>query len=264
MSRWLLLGLCLAACGDVSKGTVSLETPEPEPAPAPVPPPPSVQAIESTEPLPRDASYRLIRVPIDVSRARLRPVDLEFERPLRAELERSRASVVINGGFWDPEREPEGLTVTEGRAVVPFDTDLGGGVLVIEHGRARVLDAEAGAPIVEPSWSFAQQAKPRLVVNGQVNIERDTGRRADRTAVCLRDGGRTIELVHARTADERRGRDGPTLFRFAHTLVDAGCEDALNLDGGPSSGIAWREEGEVRDRPTRVGVRLGIAVHIDP
>ena len=228
------------------------------------PPPPSVRAIVSEEPLPRDARYRLTRVPIELSRARFSPVDLGFERTLRAELERSRASVVINGGFWDPEREPEGLTVSDGRVVVPFDVDLGGGVLVIEDGRARVLDAEAGEPQVAASWSFAQQAKPRLVVDGRVNVERDTGRRADRTAVCLRDGGRTIELVHARTADERRGRDGPTLFRFAHTLVAAGCDDALNLDGGPSSGMAWREGGEVRDQPTRVFVRLGIAVHIDP
>ena len=221
-------------------------------------------SIESEEPLPRDARYRLIRVPVDLGRARLQPVDLEFERTLRAELERSRASIVINGGFWDPDREPEGLTVIGGRVLVPFDADLGGGVLVVEGGRARVLDAEAGEPLVRPGWAFAQQAKPRLVVGGQVNIERDTGRRADRTAVCLRDGGRTIELVHARTADERRGRDGPTLFRFAHTLVAKGCEDALNLDGGPSSGMVWRENGVVHDRPTRVGVRLGIAVHIDP
>jgi uncharacterized protein YigE (DUF2233 family) len=257
--------LALAACGDatdrVPRAPATPATREPEPPPPT--PPPSVTSIAEDVPLPRGKTYRLVRIPIDVARARFTPVDLVWDRTVAAELEGSRASVVINGGFWNPDREPEGLTVVDGRVVVAFEPELAGGILVVEGGRARVLDGELGHPIIEPSWSFAQQAKPRLVVDGAVQIERDTGRRADRTAVCIRDEGRTIELLHARTADDRRGRDGPTLYTFAEKLVALGCDDALNLDGGPSSGLAWREDGAIRDLPTRVGVRLAIAVTLE-
>ena len=85
----------------------------------------------------------------------------------------------------------------------------------------------------ERSVDFAVQCRPRLVVGSRVNIRSDDGRRAARTALCLRDAGRTIELASARD----NGDGGPTLFQLAAELLAEGCEEALNLDGGPST--AW-------------------------
>lgn len=216
----------------------------------------------SSEPLPGGGFYELHRFRFEVAMARFAVVDLAFERPLAAALEASDGSLIFNGGFWDPDRAPEGLTVVDGQTLVPFDDDLGGGVLVVEDGRARLLDAQAGAPATE-ALDFAQQAKPRLVVGGAVNVRRARPR-ADRTALCVRDDGRTLELVVARTADDRRGRDGPTLHALAEKLVEIGCEEALNLDGGPSTGVAWRQDGAVRALPSRVAVKLAIRVGLDP
>jgi hypothetical protein len=37
---------------------------------------------------------------------------------------------------------------------------------------------------------------------------------------------------------------GPSLFALGRFLARRGCENALNLDGGPSTGVAWRERGD--------------------
>ncbi|MEO8798005.1 MAG: phosphodiester glycosidase family protein, partial [Polyangiaceae bacterium] len=104
---------------------------------------------------------------------------------------------------------------------------------------------------------FAVQCRPRLVVGSHRNIKTDDGKRAARTALCLRDGGRTIDIVVALGA----GVDaGPTLFELANELESTGCEEALNLDGGPSTGWASRLEDASVFVPPRGPVRQVIAV----
>jgi hypothetical protein len=43
-------------------------------------------------------------------------------------------------------------------------------------------------------------------------------------------------------------------------LVSRGCEGALNLDGGPSTGVAWREGGKIHALAPRGPLRHAIAV----
>jgi exopolysaccharide biosynthesis protein len=69
-------------------------------------------------------------------------------------------------------------------------------------------------------------------------VRSDDGHRAERTALCVRDAGRTVVVI----AEPRAGSRGPSLFALAQYLAagDQRCEDALNLDGGPSTGVAYR------------------------
>ncbi len=48
---------------------------------------------------------------------------------------------------------------------------------------------------------------------------------------------------------------GPSLYALGRFLAQRGCENALNLDGGPSTGVAYREGDEVKLVPPRAGVR---------
>jgi exopolysaccharide biosynthesis protein len=64
--------------------------------------------------------------------------------------------------------------------------------------------------------------------------------RAARTAACVRDGGRTLELYLTEPRDL-----GPSLSELAHFLLEQGCEHALNLDGGPSTAAAYRDAGQL-------------------
>jgi len=54
--------------------------------------------------------------------------------------------------------------------------------------------------------------------------------------------------------------NGPTLALLADMLVSRGCEGALNLDGGPSTGIAWRQDGGVQVLAPRGPLRHAVAV----
>jgi len=204
-----------------------------------------------------DDAFRLLVFPVRVAGARFRVVDLGMTRDLARVLRDTGASLVINGGFFDPSERPEGLVVSEGQILSARSDTLGGGVVVISGGRAALAPA---AGFVAPAGAaLAIQARPRLVVDAGSVIARDDGRAAERTALCLRDQGREIEVVVAR--GEVAGK-GPTLAMLADMLVSRGCEAALNLDGGPSTGAAWRQNGDVRVLPPRGPLRHAVAVWV--
>ena len=171
------------------------------------------------------------------------------DQPLDARLALpAGALAAFNGGFFDAEGEAEGYAVSRGRVLAAYDPALGGGVLVVRGPRAELYDGETFAPPADPP-DFALQARPRLVVDGAVNIQSETGRRAARTALCLRDDGRSLEVVVRPAPPDA----GPTLLELARELAAAGCEDALNLDGGPSTGVVT---------PTRTSQPRGPIRHV--
>jgi len=200
--------------------------------------------------------YELYRFRFDLSESTVTVIDLEFETTLGDALEAGDALLAINGGYWDTEMEPEGLTRVGAEELAPFSTTLGGGVLVIDEGVGRLFDAEAPDLDLPEDVDFAQQCMPRIVVDGELNIRRDDGRRADRTALCLKDHGHTLDVYVAR-GDAPDGHGGPTLWTFGEVLVEEGCENVLNLDGGGSTGAVWQNGAAGLERlPPRVPLRL--------
>jgi uncharacterized protein YigE (DUF2233 family) len=161
------------------------------------------------------------------------------------------ADVVINGGFFDEDSRPLGLAISRGRSLSPFSRTMSGGVFALDDSRATLTateDVDGGV-----AANFAVQCRPRLVVDGKVNIKSDDGKRAARTALCARENGAVVDVVVARDRADRTY--GPSLLALAQHLVAAGCDSALNLDGGPSTGVAWRDaSGGHVERPA-AGVR---------
>jgi len=204
-----------------------------------------------------DDAFRLLVFDVPLAGAQLRVRDVGMSRDLAHVLAESGASLVVNGGFFDPAERPEGLVISAGATLSPRSDTLGGGVVALVDGRASLAAAEGF--VAAPRTDFAIQARPRLVVDGKSGIARDDGRAAERTAICVREQGRALEVIVAR--GEAPGR-GPTLALLADMLVSRGCEGALNLDGGPSTGVAWREHGEVRGLAPRGPVRHAIAVWV--
>ncbi len=187
----------------------------------------------------------LERADFDVTNIELSVVDVGMTREIARFADREPVpALVINGGFFDREKRPVGLVIAGGDELSPLDVRLGGGVLWIRDGIARLSEAETYA---EREVDFAIQGKPRLVVGGKTNIGGGDNSRAARTALCIRDGGRRLEVT-VWTFES----GGVTLAELAGDMAAAGCEAALNLDGGPSSGWA-RQNGEGRppDAPIR-------------
>jgi uncharacterized protein YigE (DUF2233 family) len=195
-----------------------------------------------------------------VAETRFDVVDLGMGRDLEGARAQKAASLAINGGYFAPSTEAEGLVIAAGKTLSPFAATLGGGVLVVRGGRAEFLDATAFSPPKDAD--FAIQAKPRLVVGSAVNLRGDDGRKAERTALCVRDEGRRLEVILAHGKGPTPG--GPTLTLLAEMLVSRGCDEALNLDGGPSSGAAWQGEERVEVRPPRAGIRQALTFRLEP
>ena len=209
LAWWGWLALC-AAC----RATDDLEQHEPRSASPDNPHNAGLERAFSLD----DGALRLVRV--------------QGRTPLADLAASSQAStflLAVNAGFFDAELRPVGLASSDGRELAAFDATLGGGVLWTSNGVAHLTAAEE---FHQETFDFALPARPRLVVQGRNNIKRDDGIRAARTALCLRRGGREVIVMRRAEAGA-----GPSLHSFALELVGKGCEEALNLDGGPSA--AW-------------------------
>lgn len=187
----------------------------------------------------------------------LRIEDVGMTTALDAVLERTNAELVVNGGFFDPEGKALGLAMSDG-AVISRLSRTTGGVVTFDGERARLWPTERFT--IPEGTRFAIQCKPRLVVESAPNVRSDDGHRSERTALCLRDGGKTMEVVIVRDESAESVGGGPSLFALGHYLARHGCEGALNLDGGPSTGIAWRANGAIQQLAPHKGVRHAVTI----
>jgi uncharacterized protein YigE (DUF2233 family) len=190
----------------------------------------------------RDESFLLHAWSFETAKTSFTIDDLAMQAPLtRAVGDDGR--LAINGGFFDTDGRPIGLAVSDGRVLSKYSERLSGGVFFVVGGAAHI-EATEGFDAAQPV-TFAVQCRPRLVVRGQPNVKRDDGQRAERTALCTRDVGRTVDVIVAEPAP---GTLGPSLYALGQYLAtERHCDDALNLDGGPSTGAAYRGEGRGHD-----------------
>lgn len=177
---------------------------------------------------------------------------------LDAVLGKVGAELVVNGGFFDADGRPIGLAISDGLQLAKLARNLSGGVMISDGSHVTLLPSEGFSLPDGGKNSFAIQCRPRLVVDGHPNVKSDDGKRAERTALCARDGGRTVDVVIVRGSDDSES-PGPSLFALARHLASVGCEAALNLDGGPSTGVAWREGESIRLLAPRNPVRHVVA-----
>ena len=107
---------------------------------------------------------------------------------------------------------------------------MGGGPLLLQGGRL-VLDglAEGFSP------AFLQQGAPRTVIGSD---------------------GRYLWLLTLEGVDN----EGPTLFETARFLQSAGLQDALNLDGGSSTGLVMGGRHTVKGRGVVSAVHNGLGL----
>jgi uncharacterized protein YigE (DUF2233 family) len=184
--------------------------------------------------------------------------DAAMTTALDTVLTKTSSELVVNGGFFDPDGRPVGLAMSDGVFLSRLKQNLSGGVLTSDGKRAELFPSEGFTLPEDGGSKFAIQCRPRLVVDRSANVKSDDGKRAERTALCTRDGGRIVDVVIVRGSDDGES-PGPSLFALAKHLALVGCEAALNLDGGPSTGVAWREGASVRLLAPRNPVRHVVA-----
>lgn len=161
------------------------------------------------------------------------------------------ALLVVNGGYFTSAYTATGLVVVDGQAGGVSYGDFAGMLAITEAGPALRWLRERPYDPDEP-LQYALQSFPLLVrPGGVVGFPDEDGLHARRTVVAQDRDGRFLFLVAS-----MRHFTLHTLSRFL-VASDLDVDVALNLDGGPSSGIMLADEVAV---PSITAVPLVIVV----
>ncbi|MGE5630164.1 MAG: phosphodiester glycosidase family protein [Caulobacteraceae bacterium] len=97
----------------------------------------------------------------------------------------------------------------------------------------------------KPDLKYAVSGSPRLLEKGQLSpdiVNRPDGKeRHPRSAVGIKDNKLFLVAVDGRQPGVS---DGMTLYEFTEFLLSQGIQDAINLDGGGSTTLAARKQGD--------------------
>jgi hypothetical protein len=173
-----------------------------------------------------------------------------------AQLLPPRALAVVNGGYFEADFTPSTWLKSGGVELSKKSDTSKGGVLALGE-RGSYLGPFASLSF-EPT--LAVQSFPLIVeADGKPGIHRDDGRRAARTVACAAG-----DELHFIVISAPRG-EGPTLFESVPILATPaprgfGCRVALNLDGGPSSGVWFSAQVPAKQRPPLSPVGYAIAI----
>ena len=205
--------------------------------------------------LSRAASWGFTDSGLDASRTSLR-IALSKHGAALWQLLPEGGLAVINGGYFEPDFRPSTWLVNDSVELSPKTDTSKGGVLAL--GKSGIFVGAFAGLSFKPV--LALQSFPLIVEPGGLSgIHSDDGRRAARTVACL-----VGDRLHLIVIAAPRG-DGPTLFESAALLRDApprgfGCRVALNLDGGPSSGVWFGPQIAARQRAPLADVGYAIAI----
>jgi uncharacterized protein YigE (DUF2233 family) len=264
----IVLAMALGGLG-CSKSVTSHSEPSSRPAPpvmpsvavAPPPDPVVTAAVKAhglsvrSGTIQRASLWGFTDITVDLQWTRL-----EVERAPRGALLNQLVTegmlAVINGGYFEADYKPSAWLKSQGEELAPKADTSKGGVFAVR--KTGFYVGPFSGLTFDPE--LAIQSHPLIVeAEGAPGIHRDDGRRAARTVVCVADSQLRFILIAA-----PRG-DGPTLFESAALLREPaprgfGCSRALNLDGGPSSGVVFGPGVPAKSRLPVAPVAYAIAI----
>lgn len=143
--------------------------------------------------------------------------------------------VVCNAGYVDGDQQPTGWRLINGQQTHVISPDPVQSGIAWLDGEGRLAFAWATAPLPQGAV-FGLQAGPFLIdPGGEPGIRRRDGPIARRSAIAVSSTGQRLLIMT---------RESCTLHAFANVIRDlpqrigvAAIHAALNLDGGPATGI---------------------------
>jgi exopolysaccharide biosynthesis protein len=142
------------------------------------------------------------------------------------------ARAIINGGYFDENNQPTGLLITNGQVVGSSYKGFGGMLAVDKKGNVslRSLSEQPYNPDTD-QLQQATQSSPMLLINGKRTHFSANSTSQRRSVVAMDTQGRLLLIVSPGQAF--------TLDQMANLLAssDLSLKDALNLDGGTSTGL---------------------------
>jgi hypothetical protein len=198
-----------------------------------------VQFLQSTRSV-NGADDWVSVVRIDLTQAKLQVrYAPEAPRGVRAWQLASEADAVINAGFFNEQKQATGLVIADGKRF--GQTYRGFGGMFSVRASKPQLQWLASKPYAQDSQiTQAVQSFPMLLVNGQVvDGIPDNGERNRRSFVGIDRQGRVVlGVCHSPVWTMT------DLARYLATDKELNLRDALNLDGGASTGLWVRDISE--------------------
>ena len=137
---------------------------------------------------------------------------------------------------------PSGLIISNGKMIFPVTDHGGSGVFCLKKGKPEVKWAKD--TINSKEYELAFQCGPVIVEHGgKLGVYNNNYRRLNRAAIGISDGKVIIAIVVGEKSI------GLSLYEFARYLSTpkekggAGCDVALNLDGGSSTQVRFYYKG---------------------
>lgn len=159
------------------------------------------------------------------------------------------AIAAINGGYFAPDFSSLGLLVQDGKQINKLKWISWWHVFKITNGEPQIVSKQEFA--LTPDINMAIQAGPRLVINGAVTQGLKPSN-SKRTGIGITKEGNVIIAV--------TDNYFPSMTEFAKSLLEVGCYNALNLDGGSSTQIFTNHKRLKLDIPGFGNVANGIVV----
>ncbi len=149
----------------------------------------------------------------------------------------SNAQFVLNGVYFHAEQLPSGWFKSKEQVIGKRSFDVDKSALLTLQPKVDILAAPEEQKKAKTQSSEAAQSFPLLVSNGLTSIKTDSGKASRRTFIGI-DQSRTyvyIGIVPYMSI---------SLYELSQALVrlPVPWDMVLNLDGGPSSGIAFRDQ----------------------
>jgi uncharacterized protein YigE (DUF2233 family) len=199
------------------------------------------------------ALYQVYRVPLaEQSRLHLRWLD-DGGKPLsnfgglqqQLDKEGKKIAFATNAGIYERGPKPCGLTICDGKELVPLNLADAEGNFFLKPNGVFYLDDKNGPGIAEAEEFRGLGVKPRLANQSGPLILRkgvihpvfnaDSPNKRQRSAIGVVKGTQEILFVMSDREDRVKGR--VTFHQLARLFLHLGCEDALFLDGDISQMI---------------------------
>ena len=165
--------------------------------------------------------------------------------------QRENAVVAMNAsGFLDPEYQsnggiPHGIVISDGKLLANNQkAPFGGGLVGFTKDNKLILDRSMTAQeALNQGIRDAVEFGPFLIVNGEASFIRGNGGWGDapRSAIAQRKDGIVLFLVMD-GRDYVHGILGADMVDMTEILMNYGAYNAVNLDGGTSSGLVVNHE----------------------
>ena len=143
-----------------------------------------------------------------------------------------RLRFAMNGGMYQEDNKPLGLFIQNRKTITPLNTRTGGGNFYLQPNGVFYLTSDRRAFIKqthafdnsEEKIEFATQSGPMLIVDGAINeqFKPDSNNINIRNGVCVTENGVILFSISRREIN---------FYNFAEHFQQAGCRDALYLDG---------------------------------